>query len=182
MWRGGLVAVMLAAAASPAHAQIATDDDVTRTSGLAVALSLGYESPLFGGQLDYYVTSPTRPFGLAGYLGMGWYPGITVDNTPTGGSLGLAFGALGFWGRRHRAVVDLGYGAGALEAQAGAGTILRQDMLYGLTLAGGYEYMNPIGLFVRATVGGTWLTGDIYVANQSRVQPTLSLVVGVKIL
>ena len=180
MWRGVVLALL--AASSSAHAQIATDDDVTRTSGLAVALSLGYESPTYGGQLDYYVTSPTRPFGLAVYLGTGWYPSITVDNTPTGGSLGLAFGVLGFWGRRHRLVVDLGYGAGALEAQAGQNTILREDMLYGVTLAAGYEYMHPIGFFVRATGGATLLTGDISVTGQSRVVPTVDVAIGVKIL
>ncbi len=59
---------------------------------------------------------------------------------------------------------------------------MRQDMLYGFTLAAGYEYMRPGSFFARACLSATLLTGEIYVTDQSRVTPTFSLAVGLKIL
>ena len=121
------------------------------TSGPALGLGAGYQTPVFGGQLMYYLRPGERPISFAPYVGVGWWPGEEERDDV----VGYALGVMGVYGRRHRLLVDVGYGLAAVEYRSDLfGN--RHRALYGATLAPGYEYMSYSGIFFRATFGGTY--------------------------
>jgi len=155
--------------------------DAAETSGLAVAASWGYESPTFGGQVDYYWLPAGTPFHFAGYVGAGWFPPQNSNLVQTDATLGFAGGAMAFVGHRHRGLVDVSYGLSGWEIASRGNVILRQDKLNGVTAAMGYEYVSSGGFLFRTTVGLNVLTGAAFVSGISRLSLTSLLAVGWKI-
>ena len=179
---GALVLVSLAIAtnARAAPASAPEPRDKAFTSGLALAVGVGYQMPVLGGQADYYWLPPESPIGLMGYLGAGWWPAPEHDAAKGDPSLGLAAGASAFLGHRHRLVVDVGIGLAAIETTTFGATLVAQDKVYGVTAAPGYEYVARGGFLVRASIGATYLLGDIP-SGDLRVTPTFNLAVGAKL-
>ena len=173
------LALVLAACCVGAAARA---QDASATSGLAVGAGVGYQSPVLGGQVDYYWLPEGSPVHFAAHLGAGWVPPSKIGSAQTDGALGLAGGAFAFVGHHHRALLDVSYGLTGTQAQVAGSTVLRQERSYGITAAAGYEYMSSGGFLIRATVGASFIVGDIYVPDQSRIVPTISLAVGWKLM
>lgn len=155
--------------------------DKGTTSGPALGIGLGYQSPVVGGQLDYYWLPEHSPVAFAAYFGSGWFPPVKSGSVSSESAFGFAGGAFVFIGHRHRALLDVSYGLGGIEALIVGNTVIRQDTLYGVSAAAGYEFMSSSGFFVRAGFGVTYLFGDLFVPDEARVKPTVNLTLGFKI-
>jgi hypothetical protein len=138
-------------------AQPAKDAAPTKneTSGLALGAGLGYQFAGFGGQLAYYLELGSA-LRIAPYAGGGVFP------SEVGTKGGYAAGMMFSYGRRHRIVLDGGYGLAAVEGKKNVltGEVIESRVVYGVTGALGYEYLADGGFFVRPTFGYTRFTGD----------------------
>jgi hypothetical protein len=171
-----------ARAPAPPPASASASPGRHQTSGPAVLVGFGYQTPFLGGEIDYSWIPPGSPIGVTGCVGVGWIPSTDIDMSvaQTDPAVGLAFGAMGFFGRRHRGFLDVTYGAAVISAQAIGNLVLRQETLYGLTGAAGYEFVGSYGFVFRVSVGATRVFGDAP-PGQSKTIPTLNLALGYKI-
>jgi hypothetical protein len=127
----------------------------SQTSGLALGAGLGYQFAGVGAQLIYYVQLGDSAR-IAPYGGGGVFP----SELKTVG--GYALGMMASFGERHRGLVDVGYGLAGIEGIQGPFTddLLESQLLYGVSIAGGYEFMADGGFFVRPSLGVTIYTTE----------------------
>lgn len=155
------------------------------TSGLAAGVGMGYQTPVFGGQVLYYFRMGERPISVAPYAGVAVWPDVDRQSGKlevVGTRRGLALGCMVVRGRRHRFVADVSFGLAGVEYQLFPVTQEREsNEIYGLSAAFGYEFMARWGFFFRATGGLTYLLEEPqFAVGQDRGLPTFHLGVGYK--
>lgn len=146
------------------------------TSGLAFGAGFGYQTAGFGLLTAYYVRA-LPVLSIVPYAGIGKFPG--PDTSPSG----YAFGTMvQIGGGRHRLVFDIGYGLAGVYVQRSLGlqSTVTEHVVYGVTGAGGYEYLHSGGFFFRPTFGGTKITNDV-VPRERQIVVAISLALGFKI-
>jgi hypothetical protein len=104
-----------------------------------------------------------------------------VFPSEAGSKAGYAAGMMFSYGRRHRLVLDAGYGLAAVEGKKNLLTneVIESHVIYGVTGALGYEYLADGGFFVRPTFGYTRFTTDTDSGDKGSV--TLNIALGYKI-
>lgn len=162
--------------AAPARsAEPDTSPPSSVTSGLAIGTGLGYQYAMIGAQLLYYqqLGASAR---LTPYAGGGVFPSEGDKNLP-----GFSVGTMLILGASHRFVLDLNYGLAAVEGikELRTGKVIDSRTVYGVTAAGGYEYMADGGFFVRPSLGATYFTDEVSTTNK-KVVPTINIGLGYK--
>jgi hypothetical protein len=154
---------------------LARAEPKSETSGLAIGGGVGYQTPVIGAEALFYVQA-SRGFRVAPYAGFGVFPLAGVTRT------GAAGGAMAIFGGKHRGFLDLSYGLGAVEVtkNLATGVVLNSQVFYGVTLAGGYEYMADGGFFVHPAIGVTYFTTTSPLLDK-KLAPALGVALGYKI-
>jgi hypothetical protein len=146
-----------------------------QTSGLAIGAGAGYQFAVLGAQLIYYIQ-------LADSVRIAPYGGGGVWPSELGTFYGYAFGMMASFGGRHRGLIDVSYGLAGIEGVKNVleDTVLESESLYGVTIAGGYEFMADGGFFVRPSAGVTILTTETRFSD-TKASPTFNIALGYKL-
>jgi hypothetical protein len=165
------VAVSLIAACTAAAGKTPRN----QTSGLAVGAGLGYHTPFVGAELQYHQAVAPR-WWLVPYAGVG----LVASDGPS--MPGVAGGAMGAWGERHRIVVDASVGLedALLFRSLLTGHVVELHPLYGAAAGAGYQYVADGGFWIGATLGAAYRFEDVG-AGIDRWSPTLNVTTGYKI-
>jgi len=151
-----------------------TSPSKSQTSGFAVGAGIGYQFPVIGAELIYYVQ-------LGDNIRIAPYAGAGIAPTTLGTLVGYAVGMMVIFGGRHRGLIDISYGLAAWEGKKdlATDTVLELRSVYGVTIAGGYEFMADGGFFVRPSAGATFLTSERRSLDED-VAPTFCVALGYK--
>ncbi len=145
----------------------------SQTPGLAVGIEGGRHASGLGVTALYYVPLRDRPITLSAQLGAG-ISGAVPRAPVAAGGLGASYG------RRHRAVMAIAWGALGRSNLLLHGTEVAERTLYGPGLEAGYEYLSDTGLLFRAVAGGGYLA-RAWQEQLGRLVPTASVVLGWKL-
>jgi hypothetical protein len=142
--------------------------------GLSVGAGTGNDYAALGVQarVDFM---PRRWLAIAPFVALGLWPDGQYGY-PWLGAAGLSAGV----GGRNRLAVDVALCPIYLDVLAFHGTTVDTRVVYGASIAAGYERMNDAGTFFRASVGQAWSLLNRHGANVRR-SLVLSLGVGVRI-
>jgi hypothetical protein len=139
--------------------EVAGSEETPRneTSGIALAVGLGYEYSGLGAQALYYIRTPGAPVFITPHAGVGSL-----------GIIGFAAGVSAALGFRHRLIADLSYAMYGVKELSLHGTLADERIVYGVNAGIGYEYMANSGFLIRALVGGSYPL-DAYIDDDERV-------------
>jgi hypothetical protein len=123
-----------------------------RTSGLAAAVGIGYQTPLFGVEVAYYIKVADGWF-LTPYVGIG---GFYNAEGPGDFLFGYSGGLMAIYRPHYWGVfLDAGYGLAAAGYGGTTDAVSGEVSYGGVTFAIGGEYMANSGFLVRASAGVT---------------------------
>jgi hypothetical protein len=145
----------------------------SQTSGLALGIEGARHAGGLGVTALYYYPLPDRPFTLSAQLGAGISGAVPRTPVAAGGA-GVSYG------RRHRAVLAIAWGALGRSTLLLHGTQVAERTLYGPGLEAGYEYVSDRGLLFRALAGGAYLS-RAWQEQLARLVPTAAVALGWKL-
>ena len=141
-----LLASLIAAVPDPA---IVSQSPRRERRGLTVTGGIGNVYGMLGGQLRYDL--PVRPWlTLAPFAAVGFFPGEGTTFWQGAGGLTAALG------RRHRLAADVAVVPMYGEELNLHGTVLDSRVIYGPSIAGGYEFFSNGGFVWRLLIGYGW--------------------------
>jgi hypothetical protein len=117
-------------------------------TGPSAALGIGHGYGLLGLQLSFPI-AVSQSLALGPFLGVGGLPA----HEEAEGVWTVAGGLLGYWGTRHRLLLELSVAPVALRTLDLHGTRVATDAAYGPAAIVGYEFVSDPGFLVRAGAG-----------------------------
>ena len=143
--------------------------------GFVISAGFGSQFAGLGAQASYYIKPRAYSLRLAPYLCGGYFP-ASEDLA----IWGYCLGASALWGVRHNILLDINYGLIGIEGEKLAGQFIddTKNALYGLSVAGGYEFNANNHFLFRILMGISYIMEHTVEEN---IQPSISVGVGYKL-